>query len=214
MVRVETATVRATRPTAKGRRSRTAVAKNIVVTTTKRGVRAAPRRRVVDPLNSAVEALITTFSSPNMLLFTAITLFIAIDYQNNPADNIIIQLAKQIGRNTTVGKFLIDNGQKFIGMLMLLPAAYSAPRSQRIASVAAVMIAAYLMPTVSYITYFVLSMSMRIFHSTRNRELRFFFIIIAGFLIFLTATSMRSNGSLSFPNEKHDEVTTTESNEL
>lgn len=224
MARIATTIRAAAKAASKATRRRRPVVKNVVVTSTERRVRSAPRTKQSDPLSSAVEALISTFSSPNVLLMTAITLFVALDYQNNPNDNIIIALAKQFGRDSPVGKFLIDNGHKFVGMLMLLPAAYSAPKSQRLASVVATLMTAYLMPTVTYMTYFVLSLSMRIFYGTRNRELRFFFISIAGFLLFLTATSKHSTVNFLQQMAKHKmssttttavpEVTTQESNEI
>lgn len=221
MSRVAT-TTKSTRTRAKTLRRKRPVVENIVVTTSQRRVRPAGRRVGTDPLTSAIEALISTFSSPNILLTTAVTLFIAIDYQNNPNDNIIIAAAKHFGRDTAFGHFMINNGAKFIGMLMLLPAAYAAPKSQRLASVCATLLTAYLMPTVSYLTYFVLSLSMRIFYGTNNRELRFFFIAIAGFLIFLTATSHHSGNYIFNKYVKDKEKyttttalpTTTESNEL
>lgn len=130
--------------------------------------KASRRFRVPD----LTQQLLDIFTDPYTLLITFVGFAIVADFTNNPSDNIITQFANAIGKDTPIGKYLLNHAVKFIGMLLVLPGAFCAPRNIRIATVIAILLAVYLFHPLSYIAYFGLGLLLRLLFRARDPQLR------------------------------------------
>nr|UQT02533.1 hypothetical protein 2 [Red mite virga-like virus 2] len=148
-----------------------------------------------DVIQSATTALTSALKDPSTLALILFAFVVAVDYTSNPKDNIIIRLATHLGETTPVGSFLKTNAAKVVGMLMLLPGALSAPKKNRYLVTLAVMFAVYVLPSLTYISYALIAVSLRVFFKTTNSELRSIIIIAAAVLAVSTAPTVRSAGA-------------------
>nr|UQT02530.1 hypothetical protein 2 [Red mite virga-like virus 1] len=154
------------------------------------------KRSRKDVLSGISDSLASAFRDPTTLVFALFAFVVAVDYTNNPTDNVIIRLGNHFGPDTFIGRFLHNNGTKFVGMLMLVPGALSAPKSHRFIVVGGVLFAAYTLPAVSYLSYALCAIALRIFFKTNNTDLRMLVTVLAAASLFATVSRSGVNAPL------------------
>jgi hypothetical protein len=160
-------------------------------------------------LTRILKTLSNALNDPITLIIIGLTFAIAIDLRNNPNDNVFVKIADLIGKDTTVGKFVLANSRKIIGAMMLSVGAASAPKTVRLWAIIVVFFIAVLMHEMSYLGYSGTSIGLTLFFRVPVPELRFILMIILGFVLSAVGDTSAPPGSTSSTSPPTSSTTTT-----